>query len=466
MERLKEIGALSEYHGRTAEVEREPARIVWFWLLWAERRFLLRAAVVGLVLSLAVSFLLPVRYESQTRLMPPEQQGSSGIAMLAALGSKGIGDSASGSSGSSESSEALPGAVFKGRLGSFPTDLLGLKPTGAMLADLLRGPTVQDTLIQKFDLRRIYHARYFQDARKALDSQTTIKEDRKSGVISIAVTDRDPYRAQQMATTYVEAVNTLLAQVSASSARRERMFLEQRIKTAKENLDAAAQEYSVYASKTGALDVPAQTKAVVGSEAVLQGRLVAAESELQGLQQIYTDNNIRIRTLQARIAELKQQVENLSGNNSNGDPRQSQIAGDMPSFRKLPLVGVRWANLYRESKIQEAIYEMLTQEYELAKVQEAKETPTINVLDAAMVPERKSFPPRTIITILGGPLSLLFAAAFVIGAAKWRKSDAPEKQLAAEIWGDIRADNARSRAMLLQLRRSLGAHFGNGNGHQ
>jgi uncharacterized protein involved in exopolysaccharide biosynthesis len=465
MERLKEIGTLSEYEGRAAEVEAEPARIVSFWLLWAERRFLLRAAVFGLVLSLVVSFLLPVRYESQTRLMPPEQQGGSGIAMLAALGSKGIGDSTSGSSGSSDSSEALPGAGFRGGLGSIPADLLGLKPTGAMLADLLRGPTVQDTLIQKFDLRKRYHTRYFQDTRKVLDSHTTIKEDRKSGVISIAVTDRDPYRAQQMATAYVEAVNTLLAQVSASSARRERMFLEQRITTAKKSLDAAAQEYSVYASKTGALDVPAQTKAMVGSEGALEGKLVAAESELQGLQQIYTDNNIRIRTLQARIAELKQQVENLSGI-SNGHSPQSQIAGDMPSFRKLPLVAVRWTNLYRESKIQEAIYEMLTQEYELAKIQEAKETPTINVLDAAMVPERKSFPPRTIITILGGLLSLLFAAAFVIAAAKWRKSDSPEKQLAAEIWRDFRADNARSRAMLLRFRKNVGAHFGNGNGHE
>src|SRR5438045_6972797 len=101
MERLKEIGTLSDYQGCTPEVETEPARIVLFWLLLAERRFLIRVAVFGLVLSLVVSFVVPVRYESQTRLMPPEQQGSSGIAMLAALGSKGIGDSPSGSSGSS-----------------------------------------------------------------------------------------------------------------------------------------------------------------------------------------------------------------------------------------------------------------------------------------------------------------------------------------------------------------------------
>jgi uncharacterized protein involved in exopolysaccharide biosynthesis len=263
-----------------------------------------------------------------------------------------------------------------------------------------------------------------------------------------------------MAEAYVQAVNTLLAQVSTSSAHRERVFLEQRIKTVKESLDNASQEFSTFASKTGALDVPSQTKAMVESEATLQGQLVAAESELEGLQQIYTDNNIRVRTLRARVAELKQQVENFSGN--KGDPNsQSQIAGDLPSLRKLPLVGVRWANLYREFKIQEAVYAMLTQEYELAKIQEAKETPTVNVLDAALLPETKSYPPRTLITIVGTFLSFLFGGVFVICAAMWKESESPEKQLATEIWQQISSENTKSRAMLRQLWSRIGR-----NGHR
>src|SRR5215470_19928735 len=111
------------------------------------------------------------------------------------------------------------------------------------------------------------------------------------------------------------------------------------------------------------------------------GPLVAAQSELEGLEQIYTDNNIRIRSLRARIASLKQHVENMSGNKADLNSDQSPIAGDFPSIRKLPLVGVRWANLYREAKIQETVYELLVQEYEIAKIQEAKEIPTVNVLD-------------------------------------------------------------------------------------
>jgi uncharacterized protein involved in exopolysaccharide biosynthesis len=450
MNRVTEIVTPAAYNG-ASDMESESVRIVWLRLLWSERRFLLRAGAAGLVLSLLVALVLPVRYESQARLMPPEQQGGSGLAMLAALASKG--------GGSDSSSSSMSDGGFSGGLGRIATDVLGLKTSGALLVDILRGPTVQNSLVQKFDLRSRYHARYWQTARKVLDDHTTIKEERKSGIISVAVSDRDPRMAQEMAKAYVEALNTLLAEVSTSSARRERVFLEERLKTVKASLDAASQEFSNFASKTGALDVPSQTKAMVESEATLQGQLVAAESELQGLEQIYTENNIRVRTLRARIRELKQQVENFSG--SNGDPSQrSQIAGDLPSLRKLPLVGVSWANLYRETKIQEAVYEMLIQEYELAKIQEAKEIPTVNLVDAPLLPEKISFPPRALITALGGFLSFLFAAAFVISAAMWKQSESPEKQLATEIWRQISAENTKSRARLQHVWSRFGSHNG------
>jgi uncharacterized protein involved in exopolysaccharide biosynthesis len=450
IDHLKEVEAANGNGDRGPTVE--PPRVLWPWLLWAERRFLVRAGLYGVVLSLAMAFLLPVRYESQTRLMPPDQQGGSGLAMLAALASRGGGGGSSGGSGA--------GGGLAGSLGHVTSDLLGLKTSGALFVDMLGGATVQDRLIQKFDLRKVYHDRYWQDARKDLAKHTTINEDRKSGVIAITVSDRDPRRAQQMAQAYVEALNGLLSQVSTSSARRERLFLEQRLNSAKENLDAAAQDFSVYASKTGTLDLPSQTKAMVDSEATLQGQLVAAQSELEGLQQIYTDNNIRVRSLRARIAGLKQHVENMSGNKADLNSDQSPIAGDFPSIRKLPLVGVRWANLYRETKIQETVYELLTQEYEFAKIQEAKEIPTVNVLDAALLPEERSFPPRVIIIVLGAFLSLFLAGGFVVGAASWKQSESPKKQLAAEIWQHIAAENSKSRTMLHQVWCKLGGRNG------
>ena len=440
------------YTDRSA-VDTDAGWVLWLRLLWEQRRFLLRVGLWGLALSVLIALLLPVRYESETRLMPPDQQGG-GLAMLAALATKGGGGGSIGSSGI--------GGGLAGSLGGAAGELLGLKTSGALFVDMLGGPGVQDNLIQKFDLRKVYHDRYWQEARKDLDKHTSIKEDRKSGVITIAVTDHDPRRAQEMGQAYVEALNTLLAQVSTSSARRERMFLEQRLKTAKESLDAAAQDFSSYASKTGTLDMPSQAKAMMESEATLQGNLIAAESELSGLEQIYTDSNIRVRTLRARVDALKKQVENMSGNKANLDSNESSIAGDFPSIRKLPLVGIRWANLYREAKIQEAVYELLTQEYEFAKVQEAKEIPTVNVLDGPLLPEKISFPPRALMVAIATFLAFLLASMFVIGEAMWKQSESPEKQLAGEIWEHIAGERAKPRIVLKQVLGRFGGRNGNG----
>ena len=426
-------------------------RIAWMRLLWQERKLIGRTTAIGLALSLLIAFILPARYQSTTRLMPPDQQSGSGLAMIAAL--------AGGKGSSSSSSEGVAGALG-GSLGNVAGDLLGLKSSGALFVDMLDGSTIQDDLIRKFDLRKEYHDRYWEDARKDLAEHTEVKEDRKSGVITIGVTDHDPRRAQAMAQAYVDALNGVVAQVSTSSARRERIFIEGRLQTVKENLDSALKAFSDYASQNGTFDVPSQTKAMVESEAGLQGQLIAAESELEGLKQIYTDNNIRVRSLEARVAALRKQVENISGNKADLSSDESGIAGDLPSIRKLPLLGVRWANLYRETRIQETVYELLTQEYEFAKIQEAKEIPSVNVLDAPLAPEKRSFPPRTIITLAGTILSFALAGIFVIGAAAWKRNASPEKELAEEIWNHIAADESATRKAL----RTFAGKFRGGNG--
>lgn len=384
--------------------------------------------------------------------MPPDQQSGSGLAMLAAFAGRG-GNSGSGGVGSL-------GGPLGGSLANMAGDLLGLKTSGALFMDMIEGPTVQDKLIKDFDLRKVYGDRYWEDARKDLANRTQLKEDRKSGVITIAVTDHDRKRAQQLTQAYIDELNRMVAQVSTSSARRERMFIEQRLQTAKQDLDSAAKEFSEFASKHGTFDVPSQTKAMVEAEAALQGQLVAAQSELEGLKQIYTDNNIRVRTVAARIAGIKRQIENMSGNKSDPASEESQIVGDFPSIRRLPLVGVRWANLYRGSRIQETVYELLTQEYEFAKIQEAKEIPTVNVLDPALLPEKTSFPPRIIITVLGTMLSLVFGAAFVIGSATWKQNESPEKELATEIWAELKASESMHHPILRRFWTKIGSRNG------
>jgi capsule polysaccharide export protein KpsE/RkpR len=258
-------------------------------------------------------------------------------------------------------------------------------------------------------------------AREDLEQNTSVSEDRKSGVITISVSDRNPGRAKDLAHGYVEELDRLMNEVSTSSARRERMFIEQRLITVKQDMHQAADAFSQFASQNMTLDVKAQTKAMVEGAAALQGQLIAAQSQLEGLEQIYTDQNVRVRSLRARVGELKNDLrEQEVGGKDAGLPSNDQTSSMLyPSIRTLPLLGVRWAELYEAATIQETVYELLTQQYELAKIQEAKEIPTVKIIDDAVVPEKKSFPPRLGMIVLGGFLGLLTGVGLVCSLAFW-----------------------------------------------
>jgi capsule polysaccharide export protein KpsE/RkpR len=405
---------LAEEVGEKAARERSVARLR---LLWDQRRLLWRVTAYGLVAFTLIAFLIPKRYESTARLMPPDTQSSSSLAMMAALSAR------------------------TGGLGGFAGDLLGLKGSGALFVDILRSRTVQDRLIEGFDLKEVYGIRVSEDARRRLSEDTSISEDRKSGIITITVTDKDPQRATAMAQAYVGELNRLVAEVSTSAARRERVFLEERLKVVKQELDQAAREFSVFASKNTAIDIKEQGRAMVEAAATLAGQLIAAQTELEGLRQVYSDNNVRVRAARARIAELQRQLEKLGGTDASitaGNP-----GGDLlyPSIRKLPLLGVTYADLFRRTKIAEAVYETLTQQFELAKVQEAKETPSVKVLDAANLPEKKSFPPRLVIMFLGTFFAFAFGAVWILARARWAEIDSQDagKIFAQEIFTTLKA---------------------------
>jgi capsule polysaccharide export protein KpsE/RkpR len=297
-------------------------------------------------------------------------------------------------------------------------------------------------LIEQFDLKKHYSARTMDSTRKMLGTCTGISVDRKSQIIFITVTDENPKQAAAMAGAYIDELNHLVSELSTSSARRERVFLEGRLQTVNRDLEAAEKNFSQFASKNATLDIKEQGKAMVEAAATLQGRLIAAESELQGLRQIYADSNVRVRSAQARVDELKSQLNKIGGKGESVTEVSPQPNDSLyPSIRKLPLLGVEYANLYRNTKIQEAVLEALTKEYEMAKVQEAKEIPTVKVLDAPNIPEKKSYPPRTLITLLGTVLGCSVGVLIVLGSATWKAIDVrdPRKRFVVQIWLDTRA---------------------------
>ena len=400
-------------------------------LLWSGRRSILKTTAAGVICFALLAFIIPSTYESSTRLMPPDSK-SEGMTMLAALTSK------SGDSG----------------LGDLATDMLGIKSSGALFVGVLRSRTVEDALIQRFDLRKVYSRRRWEDTRKKLEGRTAITEDRKSGIIEIRVQDRSPQRAQALAQAYVDELDRAVNKLSTSAARREREFLETRLVDVKRDLDAASKEFSEFSSQNTAIDIPAQGRAMVEATAVLQGQLIAAESEKQGLEQIYTANNVRVRALEGRIAELKRQLEKAGSAGTGNDTQSDTDSSDtFPSLRKLPLLGVRYFDLYRQAKIQEALFETLTKRYEMAKVQEAKEIPSVRVLDPGNLPEKPTGLSRTAILALGLVLSFAAGCAWILGDAEWQAMDPhdPTKIFVLDLLRDAHEDWSRSRAAGLRL---------------
>jgi uncharacterized protein involved in exopolysaccharide biosynthesis len=388
--------------------------------LWQRRRFLCRIAGAGLLIAAVTAFSIPKRYMSTARLMPPDQGPGNGLAMMTGLASAAVG----------------------GSLGSLGNQLLGLKSTGDLFVGILQSRTVQEDLVNKFNLKTEYRTGNTEDALDALSQRTDVSEDRKSEIITIQVTDRNPRRAQEMTAEYVEALNRVVTNLNTSAAHRERVFLEARLDQVQQDLESAEKDFSQFASKNTAIDIQAQDAAMIDAGASLEGQLIAAQTELQGLRQIYADENVHVRATQARIDELNRQLQKLSGKNTSATADAQQDASSLyPTIRQLPVLGVTYADLYRRTKVQEAVFETLTQEYELAKVEEVKETPSVKVLDPPNLPEKKSYPPRLAITFLGAALAFTTAAMWLLARRAWDAIETrdPRKAFVSEMWTDITA---------------------------
>lgn len=394
-------------------------------LLWDQRLFLGRMALAGLILSILLAFLLPAEYESTAQLMPPDQRSSTAASVLSLMSV--VGPETTGNNANA--------------MGGVASQLLGSKNTGDLFVGVLKSATLENRLIDRFDLRTVYHTRLYTKARKRLEENTATTQDRKSGIISLTVTDHDPKRAMGIGGAYISELNSLMSQLDNSSAHRQRLFLEGRLSQVKTELADAERAFSQYSSKSGAIDITEQGKSMVEAAALLQGQLMGAESQLEGLRQIYAPDNVRVRAAEAQVQELKQQLQKFNGmpgetpaNQSANEPGNTSL---YPTIRQLPLIGVTYADLLRQLKIKETVFEVLTKEHELAKAQEAGEAPSVNVLDLPSVPESRSYPPRVLIVCLGPIVGFALGIFLLLGREYWREIDPnkPGKLLANEILG-------------------------------
>ena len=367
-------------------------------LLWGRRRFLALVTGIGILLAIGYTLRIPNEYESTAQLMPPDQQSLSSGSLLTALTGSGSVASMGG--------------------------LISAKTPGAVFIGMLNSRTAQDDIINRFDLLRIDHCKFHTDCRKILAAQTTIKEDTVDGIISITVVDTDRYRARDLAGAYVEELDKLVNSLSTSSARREREFLEQRLKFIKTDLDANSRALSQFSSHNATLNPQSQGQSLIESVARLQSELVTTQTELSGLKAQYADDNVRVREARARVDELQNQLRKMDSTGGDEDGANLKPGQDYPSLRELPILGVTYSDLSRQLMMQESIYETLTRQYELAKVEEAKEIPPVKILDAPEVAERKSSPHRSIIVLLGTILFAFVGITWILASMLWKSSRA------------------------------------------
>jgi capsule polysaccharide export protein KpsE/RkpR len=411
-----------DLRGQQPEPE-EDSRMVKLWLLWRERHLFWNVAWKTALVSAILALLLPVHYEGVVKIVPGES--SSGGGMTGLLGKLMGGGSSSGGLG----------------MGLDAAGLLGMKTPGAFYVEVLKSRSLQDRMIDRFDLKHHYwkfsqwYTHDYFTTRKKLKNFTDIEEDKKSGVITVTVTDYKPEMAAQVANAYVEELNKAAADLNTGDAHRERVFLEGRLTEAKQDLDQASLALSQYSSKNTLMDPQTQGRAMVDAAARVQGEIVATEAELKGLQQIYSDDNTRVRTLKARLGVLQGQMKSMQGKGAAASQAGESGSGSFPSMSELPVLGYTYYDLYRQAKIRETVYEFLTQQYELAKVQEAKELPTVRVMDPAVKPERKSAPKRTMIVLLSVLGAWVLTALFVLWRNSWEQLPANDslRLLGAEV---------------------------------
>jgi tyrosine-protein kinase Etk/Wzc len=357
-------------------------------IVYAEnRRIILAVVAITAAISTIVAFLLPIRYEGKTVLLPPAQNTSLGTTLLGQLSGGAIGG--------------------LGSLASLAGGSLGLKNPADMYVSLLTSRTVEDGMIQRFGLMQEYHAKRMSDARKKLEHRTSVLAGPKDGLIRLSVEDRDPNRAAELANGYVEEFRKLSASLAITEAARRRLFFSQQLQQAKDNLTVAENAMTQVQRSTGVLQMDSQARALIESAAVLRAQVAAKQVQIEGMRSFAAEDNPELILAKQELAALQAQLAKVAG--SNQDPGSDINL----SKGRVTEAGMEYLRRYRDLKYQETVYELLAKEFEIAKLDEAREGSIVQVVDAAVPPDRKSFPPRILI-VLGTTIFSFFVALFYL----------------------------------------------------
>lgn len=359
--------------------------------LLAERKFFIFKFVGAVaVLSVIAAFVWPKTYEGVVKIMPPQQNPSAATNVLNQLG---------------------PLAALAG-------STLGIHNPSDLYVDMLRSRSVADALIQRFSLMQVYGLKDIADVRKLLEERSQIEAAGKDGVITITVRDRDPQRAADMANAYVEELKKLSQILAVTEAGRRRLFFEQQVQLAGNDLAKAEVAMKETQQKTGLIHLDSQAKAMIESLTYLQAQLTAKEAEVEAMRSFATSEN-------PDLIRARQEVEALRSQLAKVQSGQSATTLADVATRNLPEAGLEYVRSMRDLRYHESLWEALTKQYEIARIDEAKDASIIQFLDRAVRPTKKASPRRAVVVVVA-TFSGLLVAVMIVLLGDWAKAD-PER---------------------------------------
>jgi len=360
-------------------------------ILFFERKLAIFCITAGFaVVAVVLSLVWPKSYTATVTLLPPDQNSSLETMMAAQMG----------------------GAI--GSLASMAGSSLGLKNPNDMYVSLLRGQTVEDAMVQRYGLMQEFHQKYVSSARKVLDGRTTIDSGAKDGLIRISVEDADPHRSAELANGFVEQFRNLSEHLAITAAARRRLFFEQQLGQAQEKMTAAEEALKEMQQKSGLIEINSQSRALIESAAALQAQVSAKEVEIQSMETFATGQNAQLIQAKEELASLQAQLEKLGGTAADPDsliiPKGAVSKDNLEYVRKL-----------RNVKFGEEVYMIIDRQYELAKLDEAKEGPLVQVVDPALPPDLRSSPKRGLMVVVMTFFGFWSALFFVYGQYSWQR---------------------------------------------
>ncbi len=380
--------------------EEQEIDLLTLWRTLVKRkRFLFTMIGTVFIASIIISFSLPKIYRATTSLLQPEESSSAAKLIASQIPSGLVG---------------LAGGA------------LDMKSQTMRWMGILNSRTIFDGIIAQFDLKMVSDKKTLEGTRLWLENKVHFQKSRE-GILSISVEDQNPERAAAMANAFVEALDKINREIVMTTGGRTRTFIEGRLKEAKTALEQSEEALKVFQEKNGAVKLDAQSEAMIDAMGAIQGKLLSKEVGLKTLLSYATPQNPQVTLLKTEITELKRALLTLEkGNDKTGNTSNGLF---IPTNR-LPDLGLQYLRLLRDVKIDETLYGLLTEQYEIARIQEAKDSSTVQVLDLAIVPEKPVKPKKQLIVISATMLAgfLGFFGVFFLEYLETAKINAQTKE--------------------------------------